>query len=104
MNEFLLIFGMMLVTFGVRYPVLALVGRLDLPPNVRRGLEFVPVAVLTAITVPAMLMPNDTINLRPENAYFYAGVIAIFIAWRSKNLLLTIALGMVIFLVWQVVF
>jgi len=49
MNEFLLIFGMMLVTFGVRYPVLALVGRLDLPPNVRRGLEFVPVAPINNI-------------------------------------------------------
>ena len=34
MNEILLIVGMMAVTFSVRYPVLALVGRMDLPDPV----------------------------------------------------------------------
>lgn len=104
MNEALLIFGMMLVTFGVRYPVLAIVGRMELPQRVRDGLSFVPVAVLTAITVPAMVFRDKEMVLTPDNAYLYAGVIAAIIAWRTKNLLATIALGMVIFLGWQVAF
>lgn len=101
MNEALLILGMTLVTFGVRYPPLALVGRLNLPPAVVRALRYVPVAVLTAIIVPAMVMPNGEIDTSFDNAYLYAGIIAVLIAWRSKNLLLTIGLGMIVFLLWQ---
>ncbi len=104
MNEALLIIGMMLVTFGVRYPVLAIVGRLELPQRIRDALSFVPVAVLTAITVPAMVLRDNQAVVTPDNAYLYAGVIAAVIAWRTKNLLATIGLGMVIFLVWQVIF
>lgn len=101
MNEALLILGMTLVTFGVRYPPLALVGRLNLPPMVIRALRYVPVAVLTAIIVPAMLMPSGAVNTGFDNAYLYAGIIAALIAWRTKNLLLTIGLGMLVFLLWQ---
>ena len=104
MNEGLLIFGMMVVTFGVRYPVLAIVGRMDLPQRIRDGLSFVPVAVLTAITVPVMVMRDDQAVFTPDNAYLYVGIIAVLIAWRTKNLLATIGLGMLIFLAWQVVF
>jgi len=56
--EIVLVFGMMLVTFGVRYPVLAILGRLELPPRILNALRYVPVAVLTAITVPAVLAPG----------------------------------------------
>lgn len=104
MDEVLMIFGMMLVTFGVRYPVLALVGRMQLPDVVVRGLRYVPPVVLTAISVPAVLMPNGVIAVSPTNAYLAAGIFAVLIAWRTKNLLATIVLGMAIFLLWRVVF
>ncbi|MEL6149567.1 MAG: AzlD domain-containing protein, partial [Chloroflexota bacterium] len=52
MEEFWLVLGMTAVTFGVRYPSLALVGRMQLPDSVIRALRYVPVAVLTAIIVP----------------------------------------------------
>lgn len=98
MNELLLIFGMMVVTFGVRYPVLALVGRLELPDIVVRGLRYVPPVVLTAITVPAVLMPKGTLEIGLQNTHLIAGVAAVLIAWRSKNLLATIVIGMILFL------
>jgi branched-subunit amino acid transport protein len=103
MNEALLVFGMALVTFLIRYPMLAIVGRIELPAVLARALRFVPVAVLTAITIPAMLMPQGTIDLNLNNAYLYAGIISGLIAWRTKNLLLTIILGMAIFLLWRAV-
>jgi branched-subunit amino acid transport protein len=103
-TEALLIFGMFAVTFGVRYPLLVLVGRVHLPPTVIRGLRFVPVAVLTAICVPAVLLPAGTLDLRPTNAYLIAALAAILIAWRTKHLLLTIGAGMGIFLLWRVLF
>lgn len=105
MNELLLILGMGLVTFAVRYPVLVLVSKIPLPDRVFRALRYVPPAVLAAIIAPAVLMPDEkTISLSPSNSYLIAGIIAGIIAWRSKSLLLTILLGMVVFLIWRVLF
>ncbi len=101
MNDALLIFGMALVTFLIRYPMLAIVGRIELPTILIRALRYVPVAVLTAIAFPAMLLPQGEIDVNFNNAYLYAGIIAGLIAWRTKNLLLTIVLGMAIFLLWR---
>ncbi len=104
MNEFILILGMALVTFAVRYPVLVLVGKIPLPDRVFRALRYVPPAVLAAIIVPAVLLPDGVqIDFSPSNSYLIAGIVAALIAWRTKNLLLTIVLGMAVFLIWRVV-
>ena len=99
--DILMVIGMMAVTFGVRYPVLALVSRLALPPVVLDALKFIPPAVLMAIVIPAVLMPAGQVNFGLDNAYLVAGIAAALIVWRTKNLLLTIVLGMVIFLGWR---
>ena len=112
MNEFLLILGMALVTFGVRYPVLAFLGRVTLPPLVQRGLTFVPPVVLAAIIAPVLLMPDGaTLDLGLDNAYLVAGVATVGVAWwsgriapmrwRGQSLLITIVLGMAVFLAWR---
>lgn len=101
MNDLLLVAGMAAVTFGVRYPVLVLVGRIPLPDSVFRALRYVPPAVLTAIIVPAVLMPGGTVDLSPANAYLVAGIVSALVAWRTKSLLLTIIIGMVVMLVWR---
>lgn len=102
-NQWLLILGMALVTFGVRYPMLAIIGRLHLPDTALRALRYVPIAVLTAIIVPTVLMPQRTIDIRPGNTYLVGGIIAALVAWRTKNLLLTIVVGMAAFLLWRAV-
>lgn len=100
MNEFILILGMALVTFAVRYPVLVLVGKIPLPDRVFKALRYVPPVVLAAIIAPAVLMPDgQTLELTPSNSYLVAAVIAALIAWRTKNLMLTIVIGMGVFLV-----
>lgn len=105
MNEFLLIMGMAAVTFAVRYPVLALVSRVTLPQWAIRALRYVPVAVLTAITVPAVAAPDgETINFGVNNAYLYAGILSAILAWRTRKLLPTILIGMAIFFIWKAVF
>ena len=98
MNEWILIVGMMLVTFGVRYPVLALLSRTRLSEAAMRALEFVPVAVLSAIVVPMAVSRNGEWAISFDNPFLLASFIAIFIAWKSRNLLLTILLGMAVFL------
>lgn len=103
LQEFILILGMFIVTFLARYPLLVLVGRIQLPERVFRALRYVPVAVLTAISVPAALMPQGTVNFGIGNTYLYASIAAGLIAWYTKNLLYTIGGGMLVFIFWRVI-
>jgi branched-subunit amino acid transport protein len=93
MNEFALVAGMAFVTFMIRYPVLALLGKVPMPEPILRALRYVPPAVLAAIIVPSVLMPTGSVQLT-NNPFLIAGIIAVLVAWRTKNLLLTIIIGM----------
>ncbi len=102
MNEILMIIGMTLVTIAVRYPVLVLVGKIPLPPAVVRALKFVPTAVLTAIITPAVLYPRSSqIELGITNEYLIAAVLSSLVAWRTRNVLVTIVVGMASLLAWR---
>jgi len=94
-----LIVGMVLVTVIVRFPVLLLAGRLRLPPALKRALRYVPVAVLSAISVPILLLSEGKLAVTPTNEYLVAGLLAIVIAAVSRHLLMTIIAGMAIFIV-----
>jgi branched-subunit amino acid transport protein len=61
-----------------------------------RALTFVPVAVLSAITLPEILVQNDAVNLSLLNPRLIAGIIAVIVAWRTKNVWATIAVGMLV--------
>lgn len=98
MNEFLLIGGMAAVTFLIRYPVLAIFSRIELPPTLIRALRYVPVAVLTAITVPEMVFRNGEPVIAFSNSHLVAGILAVGIAWYTQKILPTIVIGMAIFL------
>jgi branched-subunit amino acid transport protein len=103
-TEFVLVLGMVVVTFGARYPVLALVSRLSLPPWLENSLKFVPVAVLTAIVVPALVAPTGAdIDISIHNEYLVAGFIAAAVSWYRRNLLLTIVAGMASLWIWRTV-
>jgi branched-subunit amino acid transport protein len=103
MNEIILIGGMALVTFTIRYSMFAVVGRIEFPDRLVRALRYVPPAVLTAIIVPSVLIPSsgDEIVLSYTNPYLIAALFAFGVGWWSKNLLLTIILGMIGFWAWQ---
>jgi branched-subunit amino acid transport protein len=51
--------------------------------------------VLTAIIVPELLYRNDQIDVSLTNVRLLAGLIAIVVAWRTKNALITIGVGMI---------
>lgn len=102
LTEIGLLAGMAMVTFGIRYPVLGLSGRIKLSPGLQEMLRYIPPAVLTAIVVPAVLLPDgEGLLLSYTNARLVGAIAAILISYYSKNLLLTIVLGMAIFFGWQ---
>ena len=93
--------GMGIITFGLRAGSLLLAGRLPASPLLRSFLRFVPVAVLSALIVPELLMPGGNLGFNPR---LLAGVLAIAVAWRTRSMLPTIATGMVALWVLQAVF
>ncbi len=95
MNLWLIIIGMGLVTFGIRLTPIVLLGRFEIPLLMQRALRFVPPAVLTAIFVPELLYRNNQVDVSLANARLLAGLIAIVVAWRTKNALITIGVGMI---------
>lgn len=85
-----------LITFGMRFSLIYLLaeGRFDVPETMRRALHYVPPAVLSAIVFPELFMPDGVIDLSLDNTRLLAGLIAILVAWFSKNTLITIVAGM----------
>jgi branched-subunit amino acid transport protein len=84
-----------LITLAIRLSFILLFGVIEVPPVLRRALRFVPAAVLSAIILPELLLRDETLSLSLGNERLVAGVLAMLVAWRTKNVLLTIAVGMV---------
>ena len=104
MNEALLILGMFLVTFSVRYVLFGVAGKVCFPPWLTTGLSFVPPAVLTAIIVPAVLLPRGELWLRADNPWLLAGVFAALVSFWRRDLLTTIVAGMLCFMLLRFAF
>lgn len=97
MQGWLLILGMAAITFATRYSLFAW-PRLRFPASLQQGLHYVPTAVLSAIVVPGMLLPDGIhLALRADNAYLIAGLATIGIAALSRQLLATIGGGLLVF-------
>jgi branched-subunit amino acid transport protein len=98
MNEFWLIVGMFAITFGIRFVMFAFAGKITFPIWMQQSLKFVPPAVLTAIIVPAVVMPYGEIAINFNNIYLLAAIMSIVISLITKSLLNTIFFGMLTFL------
>ena len=94
MRLWLIVLGVGAVTYAVRVAPILLLGRLDLPPLVVRALRYVPPAVLSAIVFPELVMSGGSPVLSLENPRLLAGLLAGLIAWRTRNVFLTLIVGM----------
>ena len=95
MNLWLIVIAMGVVTYGIRLVPIVLLGRSEIPLVVQQALRFVPPAVLTAIIVPELLYRDSQIDVSLTNVRLIAGLIAVVVAWRTKNALITIGVGMI---------
>lgn len=102
MNSLYMIAGMALVTFLIRYSMFVVARHFEFPGRLINALRYVPPAILTALIVPAVLIPDGSkFDFTYTNAYLVGAVIACGVGWFSKNLLLTILLGLAAFWGWQ---
>ncbi len=92
----LVILAMGVITYAQRLSMIAVLGRVEVPGVVREALRFVPAAVLAAIVVPELLRPGGALDLSLGNTRLLAGAAASLVAWRTKNVFLTIGVGMAV--------
>ncbi|HZT99111.1 MAG TPA: AzlD domain-containing protein [Ktedonobacteraceae bacterium] len=83
------------ITYAIRLSFILLFEKMVIPSFLMRALRFVPLAVLSAIILPALFLDGSRLDLSLGNARLLAGSIAAVVAWRTKNALLTIVVGMV---------
>ena len=102
MNIWLILLLGGLITFGMRFSFVWLLGRFEVPVTMRRALHYVPPAVLSAIVFPELFLPNNSLDLSLGNSRLLAGLISIAVAAWTKNSLLTILAGMAALLLLQV--
>jgi branched-subunit amino acid transport protein len=102
-NEWLLIMGMAVVTFGIRFFLLGFANRFELPEILNESLKFIAPAVLTAITIPAVLLPSGKLDLSLGNPYLISAVAATAAGILSKNVLITIVVGLAAFFLIQII-
>ncbi len=90
----LLILIIGLLTFLERFSFIALAGRFDLPAQVRHALRYLPAAVISALVLPSLVYRGGVYAASPLNPRLLAALIAAFIAWRTRNAILTLVIGM----------
>jgi branched-subunit amino acid transport protein len=97
----LIILGMALVTYLPRFLPMYILTRLEIPKLVIDWLRYVPVAVLAALIVPGILTSERQVFVSLGNSYLVAAIPAFLVAWRTKNMMLTVTVGMAVVLVLQ---
>lgn len=84
-----------LATYATRLSFFVIFGRRGVPERLARPLRYIPPAVFSAIVFPELLMPGGQLDLSLGNLRLVAGLLAALVAWRTRNIVLTILAGMV---------
>lgn len=92
------------LTYLTRLSFIWFLAQREISPRLRQALRFVPPAVLSALIFPELVLPNGVFDISLGNERLIAGIIAALIAWRTKNVVATILIGMATLLVLQTIF
>lgn len=103
MTVWLTMLAVGVLTYGTRLSFIYLFGRRQIPGRVKRGLRFVPPAVLTALIFPELFLPEGALDVSLGNERLLAGLIAALVAWRTGNVVATIITGLVALLLIQAI-
>lgn len=99
MSEFvrfwLLILALALGTWAMRSLPIMLHGRISHPVWLERLLKHVPVAALTALVAPGVVYTHQGGSNSFSPPRLAAGVVALFVALRTRSVLATLVVGMV---------
>ena len=80
-------------TFLIRYSFILIMDKLTIPDSVHRMLRYIPASALTALVAPAVLLDGSSGGFAGWDKLAAASV-AVLVAWKTRNIFFTIALGM----------
>ena len=69
-----------------------------LPGWAQRGLQYAPIAALSAVVIPEIVMSQGHLIGTWQDARLFAAAAGTVVYFRTKNVLLTIVLGMAVYL------
>ena len=85
-------------TFLIRFIPLSGIMPKKLYPNIKHLLKYIPIVVLTPIIFNGLSVFENNIIFITENFKLYSAIIAVLVAIVFDNVLVTITLGMLSFL------
>ncbi|AGB41086.1 putative membrane protein [Halobacteroides halobius DSM 5150] len=94
----LLIVAMGIVTYLPRMIPLALLKNIKLPPFLKRVLEFIPFAALSALIFPGILNSTNS-----QTSAIVGGLISVLLALFEVHLLLIVGGGILGVYLWQII-
>ena len=103
-SVWLLFLAIGLGTFLLRFLFIYLFGKTAMPDWLRRALRFVPAAALAALVFPALTHPAGHLDLSLQNFRLLAGLGGAIITWKTRNVLLTILIGMALLWILEAAF
>lgn len=93
----LVIVAVGVINYAARLSFIAFFARRDMPPLLAEALKHVPAAMLTAIVVPAVVFAvPGVLDVGIGNPKIFAALAAGAVAWRWRNTLATIGVGMAV--------
>jgi branched-subunit amino acid transport protein len=74
---------------------MVVLSKFKLPPLFLKWLRYIPVAVLSALLVPGILLSDNKFSFGLENNALLASIPCILVAAKTKNLFLTVLVGII---------
>ncbi len=81
-------------TWAMRASLILAFGRWDIPPVLERAFRYVGPAVMAAIALPGLFVPDG--QFTPFDPRVAGGIVAAVVAWRTHSLPLTLLAGVTV--------
>lgn len=105
MSAFAAIVVVGLGTYLERLSFIGIIGEHELPDWVLLPLRYVAPAVFAALIAPAVLLQDGQLEVLPtSNAEPIATALALVVAWRTRNVIATVAAGVAALWILQALF
>jgi branched-subunit amino acid transport protein len=93
----LLVLGMGIVTYVPRWIPLIFLSRRRLPEWLRQWLDFIPVAILSALILPDLVTAGAPRHLTVFQPALLVSIPTFIFAWKTRSLAGTVIFGMALF-------
>lgn len=88
----IVIIGMALGSFALRFVFIGLIGDRPLPAWLLRHLRYTAVAILPALVVPLVIWPSAT-DGQPDAARLIAALVTVAVGMATKNVIAAMLIG-----------